>query len=181
MNTVRVNPTASIGFLISMGAWSVTFITLIGGYAVYRLRTGYWLTDYITPDVFVRAMANTAFLIISSFILKIFLRERKPILFWMGALGGGFFLVGQWGLWQVLLRSGLTMTQSLAGSFFYLLTGFHAVHIVIGLLFIMPFGMALCNADCPDKALFRFEFALKFWDLLMWFWLVLLVLIFILK
>jgi len=46
---------------------------------------------------------------------------------------GFFFVVLQGREWVDLLASGLTMTSSTHGSFFYLIIGLHALHAVVGL------------------------------------------------
>lgn len=181
MNTIKASPTASVGFLIGMGAWSLSFITLIWGYIVYRLRLGQWLTAYVDDSVLEKAMINTVVLIASSWFLHQFLQKRRNIAFFLGIILGIFFIKGQWNLWTMLLGRGLTFNNSIAGSFLYLLTGFHAAHIVIALMILLPLGIKLCQVVHREKNQRRFKFALKFWDLLMWFWSVLLLLIFVFK
>ena len=181
MNTVKINPTASVGFLVGMGAWSITFITLIGGYLFYRLRIGVWLADYISPTIFVKAFINTGILLVSSWILHQFLRKRRVSLLILGVLSGLLFLRAQWDLWILFLQKGLTFTSSMAGSFLYLLTGFHALHVLIGLFILVPLGLKISQSVRDDSHESRFLFTLKFWDLLMLFWIVLLILIFVLK
>ena len=181
MNTIKTNPTASVGFLIGMGAWSICFITLIWGYIVYRLRLGQWLAGYVNESVFEKAMINTGVLMVSTWCLHHFLQKKRNRMFAFGVILGIFFLKGQWNLWTVLLARGLTFNTSMAGSFLYLLTGFHAAHIVIALMILLPFGIKLCQVVNCEGNQRRFEFALRFWDLLMWFWVVLLLLIFVFK
>lgn len=181
MNTVKINSTASVGFLVGMGAWSISFITLIGGYLFYRLRIGVWLADYISQAIFIKAFMNTGILLISSWLLHQFLRKRKVSLLILGFLSGGLFLKAQWGLWILFLQKGLTFTSSMAGSFLYLLTGFHALHVLIGLFVFFPLGLKISQPAMDNSRGSRFLFALKFWDLLLLFWLVLLILIFVLK
>ena len=55
---------------------------------------------------------------------------------WMGLalVLGSFFVVGQGMEWVALLRSGLTMTSSQMGSFFYLIVGMHALHAVVAIV-----------------------------------------------
>ena len=181
MNTVKTNHTTSVGFLIGMGAWSITFTTLIVGYLFYRLRIGAWLADYISPTIFIKALMNTGILLISSWIWHQFLQKKRVPLLILGVLSGLLFLKAQWDLWILFLQKGLTFTNSIAGSFLYLLTGFHALHVLIGLFILVPLGLKISQSLRDDRHGSRFLFALRFWDLLMLFWLVLLILIFFLK
>ncbi len=174
MNTpsVKINSTSSIGFLIGIGAWSITFVTLIWGYLFYRLQAGKWLAGYIDNTVLTMVSINTAVLLASSYLLHQFRNNKSGVFLFSGILAGGLFLAAQISLWMLLSGAGLTFKDSLAGSFLYLLTGFHAVHVLIGLAIILVFGMM--NE-------YRFAFALRFWDLLAVFWVVLLILIFFIQ
>lgn len=147
----------------------------------YRLRVGPWLSDYVNESVWERALMNTGLLILSSWVLHQFWTNKRNALFLMGMILGILFIQGQWDLWLMLLGRGLTFNNSIAGSFLYLLTAFHAIHVVIALLILMPLGIQLCQIAAYEKSQLRFQLALQFWDLLLVFWLVLLVLIFIFK
>lgn len=179
-SSLKTNTTASIGFLVGIGAWSITFLTLIWGYLFYRLRAEEWLTGYITETVLLKALLNSGLLLLSAWGLHQFLHKRMTGFFSLGLLAGAAFILGQVDLWMRIVQNGLTFTNAIAGSFLYLLTGFHALHVVIGLLFLLPFGLNL-GREVNEENESRFIFALKFWDLLTVFWFVLFVLIFIIK
>lgn len=153
-------------------------MTLIWGYMAYRLRVGQWLADYVNESVWERALMNTGILIFSSWILHQFWTKKRNALFLFGMLSGVLFLHGQWNLWLMLLDRGLTFNNSIAGSFLYLLTAFHAIHVVIALLILLPLGIQFA---VYEKNQLRFQLALQFWDLLLVFWLMLLFLIFVFK
>ncbi|MCA9406837.1 MAG: cytochrome c oxidase subunit 3 [Candidatus Omnitrophica bacterium] len=177
---IKDNTTTSVGVLIGLSAWSITFVTLIWGYMFYRVRGLLWLEDYIDGPIYFKVALNTGFLICSSFFLHLFLQQKEKKLFLLGLSAALLFIIGQWNLWQALSMRGLTVNQTIAGSFFYLLTGFHALHIIIGMGVLIGFyylsGMAQTKAITPN-----FKFVVRFWDLLLLFWLILVPLIFILK
>ena len=52
---------------------------------------------------------------------------------WSAFLLGTAFVVLQGSEWAQLLAGGLTLTSSLAGAYFYLLVGAHALHVLAGL------------------------------------------------
>ena len=180
-NAFKANTTSAVGFIIGIGAWSLTFLTLIWGYLFYRLHAGVWLGGYMSAEIFGKAFFNTGILLISSWVWHRFLQKKRLSLLVLGFLSGVLFLKAQWELWILFLQRGLTLTGSLAGSFLYLLTGFNAAHVLIGLLILLPLGLKIGRSALHDRGESRFLFALKFWDLLMLFWLVLAALIFILK
>jgi cytochrome c oxidase subunit 3 len=82
---------------------------------------------------------NTAVLLTSSFTLELARRASRrgaKDAGWMGrtVLLGAMFLVGQIVAWRMLLGAGVSLGLTPYGSFFYLLTGCHAVHLAAGLL-----------------------------------------------
>lgn len=181
MSASKSEVTSSVGFMIALGAWSITFLTLILGYAVYRFKAGEWLYGYLDGEIVRKALMNTALIVLSSLALNFFCRVKKRVLFIAGIVLGFLFIHGQWGLWLMLLDRGLSLKSSVAGSFFYLLTGFHAVHMAVGLLVLIPLGIPVVLNRADGRQERRFGFTVRFWDLLAIFWIVLLVLIFGLK
>ena len=69
------------------------------------------------------------------------------------ALLGGLFLAGQVYEFTVFYREGLGYTTSLFSSSFYTLTGFHGVHVAVGIIMLLSLvGMLIKNRLLGDKA-----------------------------
>lgn len=66
-------------------------------------------------------------------------RRPMPWLAISGALGAAF-LAGQALAWRTVMARGLDLPNTPAGSFFYVLTGAHAVHLAAGLLALLYAG-----------------------------------------
>jgi heme/copper-type cytochrome/quinol oxidase subunit 3 len=49
---------------------------------------------------------------------------------------GGIFIAGQAGEWVELIRAGVTVNRNLFGTTFFTLTGFHGLHVMVGLVAI---------------------------------------------
>ncbi|MGH7865363.1 MAG: cytochrome c oxidase subunit 3, partial [Candidatus Binataceae bacterium] len=47
---------------------------------------------------------------------------------------GFIFIVGQGEEWAGLVRNGVTVSRNLFGTTFFTLTGFHGLHVIIGLI-----------------------------------------------
>jgi cytochrome c oxidase subunit 3 len=84
---------------------------------------------------------NTLSLILASVFLqvaRVSMRRNHSGLSQLGLILGGLFscafVAGQFVFWQHLYQQGFVINVNPALSFFYLLTGLHAVHVVIGLL-----------------------------------------------
>lgn len=65
---------------------------------------------------------------------------------------GIVFLAGQGMEWSRLLGSGVTVAQGLFGTTFFTLTGFHGLHVLIGLLALSTFvGLTITSPESPPK------------------------------
>ena len=80
---------------------------------------------------------------------------------------GTFFVVFQGAEWVALLNQGLTLVSSQHGSFFYLIVGAHALHVVAGFLILLYTYRKLSHDDL-DK--FTFWPAQIFWYFVVGVW-----------
>jgi len=69
-------------------------------------------------------------------------RREAALLLGLTAVGGVAFLIGQYqewfGIWGPgLLREGLVFGQSPRASTFYVITGYHGLHVLIGVVYIL--------------------------------------------
>jgi cytochrome c oxidase subunit 3 len=69
------------------------------------------------------------------------------------------FLVGQYFVWRQLVGAGVYLATTIHSSFFYLLTGLHALHLAGGLI---GFGIVLQRALANRLSSGNYE-ALKVW------------------
>jgi cytochrome c oxidase subunit III len=113
-----------------------------------------WVFDWhplaIPPVLWI----NTAVLLLSSLTMEVarrhFFRETDVMEEWLGlgrptvrraapwlaATGvlGGLFLAGQWIAWKQLVAEGVFSGSNPSSYFFYLITGTHAMHLLLGVL-----------------------------------------------
>lgn len=177
---VRERNTFSIGLLIGLSSWTLIFITLVWGYVVYRLRSAQWMGEFINFQIIGLAVFNTIVLLVSSWALSKAFKQnavRPQFFLWAAFAFGCVFLTGQVCLWQLSLANGLHWSDSIAGSFFYLLTGFHALHIVGALVAVF----LLCLKYQKWQRSMIATGIKNFWDFLLVVWLVMFLLIFIIQ
>jgi cytochrome c oxidase subunit 3 len=106
-------------------------------------------------------------------------KNRSSVSLKLGLLlAGSFsiaFVTGQLLLWQQLNQQGFAVNANPALSFFYLLTGLHAVHVGIGLLM---WGVALTSVITGSPKFKQYvDLCAIYWHFLFGLWVVLFVLL----
>ena len=142
-----------------LGSECLLFGGLISTYMLYRNRQG----DAIGPDQLwdIPFTSATSFVLLMSsltMVLAVSAAKRKQernTRLWLTvtALLGALFLAGQVYEFTVFYREGLGFTTSLFASSFYTLTGFHGVHVAVGIIMLMSLvGMLRKGRIVGDKA-----------------------------
>jgi cytochrome c oxidase subunit 3 len=127
------------GFIVFLLSESIVFLSFFFTYAVLRLTTPNWLpADVSGPEPSAFVITNTVILLSSSVVIQVAERALSRnhltqfrVLWLLTALMGTYFLVGQGIEWSQLnfgLRTGLV------GATFYILTGFHGLHVLSGVI-----------------------------------------------
>ena len=126
-----------IGILVSLASIAMLFTSLSSAYIVRSGVTYDWYPIAVPRVMF----GSTALLLLGSVSIEIARRKLKQGLsgtyskyLLLTLLLGGGFLVSQLISWRQLAAQGLFISTHPHSSFFYVLTGTHAVHIAGGLL-----------------------------------------------
>lgn len=127
------------GFTVFLLSESILFLSFFFTYAALRLTTSDWLPPGVSglePSPFVTV--NTVILLSSSIVIQLAERalsrhhlNKFRLLWLLTSLMGTYFLIGQGIEWSNLnfgLRTGLF------GATFYILTGFHGLHVLSGVV-----------------------------------------------
>jgi cytochrome c oxidase subunit 3 len=130
---------ARFGLWLFLGTASMLFIGFTSAY-ILRRASADW-QPLAAPRIL---WLNTAVLFLSSATLE---RSRRRLLGWdlAGAQGwlaftgllGVLFVAGQWQAWQALAATGVFLASNPHSSFFYVLTGVHAFHLLGGLVWFV--------------------------------------------
>ena len=132
---------AVLGVLVFMGSEIMFFSGMLSAYNIARSRVP--MSIWPPPDqprLPVEATAiNSAFLLVSGVLVWLAVRAlaranaaQSLKLAVAGAVTGAIFVLGQGYEWTQLLGQGLTMQRSAHASFFYMIVGTHALHVVGG-------------------------------------------------
>ena len=135
--------TAVFGMTIFLASEAMLFAGLIAGYIVLRLSSPAWPPSPDLPKLpVVLTGINTVFLITSSFtyhFAEVAVKKGKKGIPWLflTVLLGSLFLCIQAYEWYHMHHEGLWFnTGGVYGSSFFVLTGFHGLHVLIGVLMI---------------------------------------------
>ena len=131
--------TAKLGLWIALGSVTMLFAAFTSAYIV-RSAGSDWVPLAVPPLLWV----NTAVILLSSVTMESARRSFeswRPVSFrkWvvLTAVLGVMFLAGQVLAWNYLAGQGIYLQSHPHSSFFYVLTGVHAVHLLVGVLALL--------------------------------------------
>ncbi len=126
-----------------LGSECLLFGALIATYLVYKGRSinGPFPKDiydipFTSASSFILLMSSLTMVLAVSSIER---NDHKRLRLWLTitALLGSSFIAGQIYEFTAFIREGLTLKTNLFGSSFYVLTGFHGVHVTLGILMLL--------------------------------------------
>jgi cytochrome c oxidase subunit 3 len=174
-------PAAELALWVVLATVTMLFAGFTSAYLVRRTATD-WVPIYSPPILWV----NTGLLILSSVgfeMAKGARREgrRQGVRFWLltSAASGVAFVVGQILAWQQLSASGILLPTSPHSSFFYMLTGVHAVHVLGGIAGLLYVLWREWNVRPVLSAASPIPLVAAYWHFVTGVWLFLYVLLFI--
>ncbi|MEA5532755.1 heme-copper oxidase subunit III [Crocosphaera sp. XPORK-15E] len=170
-------------FIVFLLSESIIFLSFFTGYVVYKTTTIDWLPAGVTGLEIKEPAINTVVLVSSSFVIYIaeqFLERRQLWgfrLFLLATMAmGTYFLVGQAIEWQGLEFG---FTSGVFGGMFYLLTGFHGLHVFTGILLqTIMLGRSFYPGNY-DNGHFGIMATSLFWHFVDVIWIILFVLLYL--
>ena len=159
----------------AMGSMAMMFGSLTSAYIV-RQSAGNWL-EFRIPDIF---FYSTIIILLSSATLHIsywaFQNGKETLykLFLPASLMLGIaFIIMQYQGWNALYNIGVVLDGNPGGSFFYVISGIHAAHVIGGL-----FALAVASLHAislmykpTEKRKRRFQLVLHYWHFVDFLWL----------
>ncbi|MEM9273531.1 MAG: heme-copper oxidase subunit III [Cyanobacteria bacterium P01_F01_bin.143] len=171
------------GFIIFLLSESIIFLSFFAGYILYKTTVTDWLPAGVEGLEVREPAINTVILVSSSFVIYIAEKylHRENLwgfrFFWLLTMAmGSYFLYGQAVEWQGLEFG---FTSGVFGGTFYLLTGFHGLHVFTGVLLQ---AIMLIRSFIPgnyEEGQFGVEATSLFWHFVDVIWIILFVLIYI--
>ncbi|MBK1989716.1 heme-copper oxidase subunit III [Sphaerospermopsis aphanizomenoides BCCUSP55] len=171
------------GFIVFLLSESVIFLSFFAGYIIYKTTNPNWLPAGVEGLEIVAPTINTIILVSSSFVIYFAERclQRNNLqgfrLYLLATIAmGSYFLFGQAVEWSQLEFG---FTSGTFGGMFYLLTGFHGLHVLTGIL--LQF-MILIRSFIPgnyDNGHFGVNSTSLFWHFVDVIWIILFLLIYV--
>lgn len=191
--TTRINPLTFrnrihpqvFALCISFCSIIMMFAALTSAYIV-KSAAGGWL-EFSLPNHF---YVSTALLLVSSMTLhgsySSFKKKKEKAykgLLVLSFILGVTFVVLQYFGWIALFERGVDFKANVSGSFFYLITGLHALHIIGG---IATFIVAMIHAFTlpfivTEKRRIRFLLVVLYWHFVDFLWIYLLAFLLYIK
>ena len=134
----------------------------------------------VLPDAFMYStavlVASSVFLFLASRALRNGERGFQQLFLWITLALGVVFGVLQFQAWSSLYQSGAALINNNAAiSLIYVVSGFHLLHILAGICFILN-SLVGSYKDIPaDKAIYRQEITSIFWHFIDILWIYLYV------
>ena len=169
------------------GSECLFFASLISTYMVYKgaSTTGPFPADVLnipltSISTFVLLMSSTAMVLALDGVQR---GKKRLATFWLAMviMLGGTFLGFQVYEFNHFVHEGLTISQNVFGSTFFVLTGFHGAHVTVGVIWLtVLFIMSLRGKLEPADAL-KVEIAGLYWHFVDIVWIVIFTLIYLLQ
>ena len=127
-----------VGMVVFLGSWAMIFLALFFSFLLIRVNAEFWPPAGFEELPILMPSINTLIMVASSVVYhrgwKALQRGHAQVYsrYLMATIALGFvFMLLQGRLWLSLWSGGLELSSGLFGGFFYLLTVFHALHVVV--------------------------------------------------
>ena len=166
------------GMIFFITSEALIFANLIASYLYLEIRqgAGAWTLpngDHLLgPDIYTGILIlNTVILFSSSIPARLFGRAlakgdqgRMALYLILTAIMGSIFVALQFGVeYPHLVASGLNPQANIFGSAFFTLTGFHGLHVTVGVIFLLICWLRALRGDFAGKRHFAVEAAEMYW------------------
>ncbi|MBL3700261.1 cytochrome c oxidase subunit 3 [Leucobacter luti] len=204
MNTKSAVPsvkrpnTVAVGTIVWLGSEVMFFAGLFAIYFTLRAMNPELWAEQTAKHNFAFALINTLILVASSFTAQagVFAAERgQPratgaspskwgtvewffLTFFMGAI----FVAGQTYEYATFVSEGITLASDPYGSAFYMTTGFHGIHVSLGLVaFLLVIGRIYAVKNFTHKEETTAVVVSYYWHFVDIVWIILFIVIYVLK
>src|ERR1700730_8375320 len=170
-----------------LGSECLLFGALISTYILYRHRSvpGHGPTPRQVYDIPFTSVSSFV-LLMSSLTMVLALAsiqrgDHRRLRVWLlaTALLGATFISGQVYEFTSFIREGLTIKTNVFGSSFFVLTGFHGVHVTVGIIMLLSLVMMSSRGKIPQSKAEIIEIAGLYWHFVDIVWIVIFTVVYL--
>jgi heme/copper-type cytochrome/quinol oxidase subunit 3 len=168
-----------------LGSECLLFGALISTYFLYRGRSVTGPTPKQVYDIPYTSISSFV-LLMSSLTMVLALAaiqrgDHRRLRLWLTAtaLLGTVFIGGQVYEFTSFIHEGLTIKTNLFGSSFFVLTGFHGVHVTIGIVMLLSLVMMSSRGKIPQSKAEIIEIAGLYWHFVDIVWIVIFTVVYL--
>ncbi len=154
--------TSYVGMVVFLGSWAMMFAALFFSYALVRARAPVWppldlpRLPLLLPGLNGLVIAASSFAVVDAVRAQAAGRRARVGTALLGAAGlGALFLALQTVVWVGVYRAGLVPTGGPYPSVFYMLTTFHALHVLVGLFALLALAVRIRGARGASRSAVR--------------------------
>ena len=162
-----------VSVMMLFGAWTSAYLVKRGepGWSSFELPNEFWITTVII-------LISSATMVWAHRSATRDQLEQTKLALGITILLGVAFLVGQWLAWGKMVEMNYYFAGSgsnSSSSFIYVLTGFHGLHIISGVVVLLISLIATFRFKVHSRNMLRMELCSTYWHFLGGLWLYLFV------
>ena len=185
-----------LGLFFALGGDLMFFIAIVSAFFVTK-HSGHfdaynrWINPWLPIEIPSILWINTSVLLLSSITIEVARRgifremdvleewlglgrpTRKRVLPWLIAsiLFGGLFLWGQYVAWKQLALQRIFFAGNPSSRFFYLITGIHGIHLLLGLMMLIAAVVGMKTVRLIESRQILIDCAAWYWHSMGALWL----------
>jgi heme/copper-type cytochrome/quinol oxidase subunit 3 len=178
-------PSTKLAMWLFLSSECLLFGALITTYVLYRGRSQ--VGPYPAEVFDIPFTSVSSFVLLASSVTMVLAlaaaqkRDRSRMRLWLltTAMLGMVFVGGQVYEFTTFYNEGLTISGNLFGTTFYVLTGFHGVHVTVGILMLLSLAGMSTIDRLPDDAAFPVEIVGLYWHFVDIVWIIIFTVVYL--
>ena len=168
-----------------LGSECLLFGALISTYILYRHKSVSGPTPHQLYDIPFTSVSSFVLLMSSlSMVLAVAAIQRgdeRRLRVWLGttAMLGSVFIAGQIYEFTSFIRRGMTIKTNVTSGAFYVLTGFHGVHVTIGIIMLLSLINLSVRGKIPQSKAEIIEIAGLYWHFVDIVWIIIFTVVYL--
>ena len=176
-----------VAMWVFLGSECIFFGSLLSTFLLYRTRT---LDGPTAEEIFnIPFTSASSFILLMSSLTMVLAhnafenRDLRQTRIWLTgtALLGATFLAGQIFEFTEFIHEGLTLPRSPFGSSFYMLTGFHGMHVALGVILLAAMAVLSLSGRLYDDRGLNVELVGLYWHFVDIVWIVIFTVVYLLQ